>query len=482
VARDDEKPAELSFVDRDRRAWLWEHGADERERLADERERLADEREALADERDRLADAHERRLDRRARDWSGRHSDDAIEHAEAEAAIERAEASVARAEAELARAKEAAERVAARAALGSARADRVDAAQRLGATTNDEEFAWLADRRDFVAADRETSANDRDMVADLRDDKADKREHQADKREKTANAREQLMDDRAGKAMQSDQQLVDHARQRSRRDQRRQVAATERRRSAGDRNRLAQDWGSPTYGPMLMASFGELARELLAFERPEELLHQVLKFTVGAVPGCDYASVTLWRDAHVVETAASHAIAAELDETQFGTGAGPTLQSLHSADPVHVQNLDSATAWPLLAAAARDVGVASALSHALFVRRSAQWSSQGTFTLYGTTPDAFTTESQEFVSVIAAYLSVAVAVAQRRHDLDQREAALHRALSTRDVIGQAKGILMERQRLSAGEAFDLLRRASQRLNVRVADVAQKLAETGQLPE
>jgi AmiR/NasT family two-component response regulator len=77
---------------------------------------------------------------------------------------------------------------------------------------------------------------------------------------------------------------------------------------------------------------------------------------------------------------------------------------------------------------------------------------------------------------------VAVAVAQRRHDLDQREAALHRALSTRDVIGQAKGILMERQRLSAGEAFDLLRRASQRLNVRVADVAQKLAETGQLPE
>jgi len=48
-------------------------------------------------------------------------------------------------------------------------------------------------------------------------------------------------------------------------------------------------------------------------------------------------------------------------------------------------------------------------------------------------------------------------------------------LSTRDVIGQAKGILMERQRLSAGDAFDLLRRASQRLNRKLADIAEHLA-------
>jgi len=54
-------------------------------------------------------------------------------------------------------------------------------------------------------------------------------------------------------------------------------------------------------------------------------------------------------------------------------------------------------------------------------------------------------------------------------------------LSTRDVIGQAKGILMERQRLSAGDAFDLLRRASQRLNRKLIDVAEHLTETGELP-
>jgi AmiR/NasT family two-component response regulator len=78
-------------------------------------------------------------------------------------------------------------------------------------------------------------------------------------------------------------------------------------------------------------------------------------------------------------------------------------------------------------------------------------------------------------------VAVAVAVAQRQDEVDRREAALHRGLSSRDIIGQAKCILMERQRLSAGDAFDLLRRVSQRLNRRLTDVAQQLAETGALP-
>jgi AmiR/NasT family two-component response regulator len=69
----------------------------------------------------------------------------------------------------------------------------------------------------------------------------------------------------------------------------------------------------------------------------------------------------------------------------------------------------------------------------------------------------------------------------RAPETTSKTASLHRGLGTRDVIGQAKGILMERRRLSAGDAFDVLRRASQRLNRRVVDVAQHLADTGELP-
>jgi AmiR/NasT family two-component response regulator len=54
-------------------------------------------------------------------------------------------------------------------------------------------------------------------------------------------------------------------------------------------------------------------------------------------------------------------------------------------------------------------------------------------------------------------------------------------MTTRDVIGQAKGILMERQHQPAGAAFDVLREASQRLNRKVSDIAEHLAATGELP-
>ena len=55
-------------------------------------------------------------------------------------------------------------------------------------------------------------------------------------------------------------------------------------------------------------------------------------------------------------------------------------------------------------------------------------------------------------------------------------AQLRQALQSRDVIGQAKGILMERRGISADEAFDVLRRASQSLNIKLTTVAQTLVD------
>jgi AmiR/NasT family two-component response regulator len=50
------------------------------------------------------------------------------------------------------------------------------------------------------------------------------------------------------------------------------------------------------------------------------------------------------------------------------------------------------------------------------------------------------------------------------------------------VIGQAQGILIERERITADEAFDILRRASQHLNRRLREVARDLVDTGETPE
>jgi hypothetical protein len=480
-----------STQDRKAQADMWQASADERERLADERDRLADERDTLGSERDRLAERHDRALDRReaaqvASAIPDRMSEDAVEDVAAtEAALRRAEAGVLRAEQELARAREAAARVEARAGLRMAATERAEAAERADQAEDTQERAWLADRRDFIAADRELAADARDLLADQRDGSARLRDELADDRERASLAREQQLGRprRTGTPSASPVGGADPVSTdlRAAAEYRRSTAAASRQTAKEDRARAAAAWGPHAYGPTLVASFAGFARDLFRSEELTDALPQVLKFTVDAVAGCDSASITLWRQGRTVDTVASDPVAGELDELQFGAGLGPAPEALHSEQPVYVSDLTRSSALPLLAASATEHGVASVLSHGLFVHQPAQWSALGTFTLYSSTADAFSDDDLEFGSVLAAYVAVAVNVAHLRTEVDRRQAALHRGLTSRDVIGQAKGILMERQRLSAGEAFDVLRRASQRLNRKLADVAQYLAETGELP-
>jgi ANTAR domain/GAF domain len=479
--------------ERARRADLWQAGADERERLADERERLADEREALADERERLADHHEHRQDRREADQPLRAAPtgglDRAEMAATRAALRHAEAGVQRAEAELARKRKAAARVRARATRLAAGSERAAASQQAEEAVEADERAWLADRRDFVAAERHHRADERDKIADQREEIAGLRERVADDRERELLERERRFDQagpagrRAGAApLLGDREPGTGLSARADAQRQRESAAAGRRAAADARTRAAATWAPEAYGPRLLASFAPLARQLFSSQDMADVLAQVVSFTVEAVAGCDCASITLYRHGRLVDSVTSDPIAAELDDIQFATGIGPGPEAMQSKNPVYVADLADSARWPVLAATAAQLGMASALCHGLFLHRPAQWSALGVFNLYGVTPASFSGEDQEFGSILAAYVSVTVAMAQRRDEVERREAALHRGLSTRDVIGQAKGILMERQHLSAGEAFDVLRRASQRLNRKLADVAEQLAETGDLPE
>ncbi|WP_433360658.1 ANTAR domain-containing protein [Actinoplanes sp. CA-142083] len=477
----------VSPEERRRRADLWEAGSDERERLADERERLADERESLADERERLADRQEHAQDARDADRASG-DDDAAEAAATQAAVHRAEAAVRRAEAELERTRQAAARIRARAELRTARGERLATARLAQQAVDAEESAWLAERRDFVAAERDGQAGERDALADRRDEVAGRRERQADERERELLDRERRFEqatparrrDRAARLTAGADPAAD-AEARADGERQRERAAAGRHAAARDRALAAEAWGPQPYGPMLLAAFAPLARQLFGSDELNDVLARVLKFTVGAVAGCDHAGLTLYQHGRVVGTVTSDAVAAELDDLQFATGIGPAPAALNGDQPVHAADLTAAPGWPVLAATAGELGVASALCFGLSVQRPAQWSALGTLTLYSATPDAFSDDDQEFGSILAAYVGIAVAMAQRHDEVDRREAALHRGLSTRDVIGQAKGILMERQRLSAGEAFDVLRRVSQRLNRKLSDVAEQLAETGELP-
>jgi len=445
---------------------LWESVADERERLADERDLLADERDHLADEREAIADRHDQALDRRA-------DSDSPDRAEATARLRRAEAAVQRAQADLLRAQQAVTRADARAVRRTARQQRVAAAAAARETTGEQDLAWLLDRRDFVAVERERIALHRDSEAQRRDETAAQRERLADAREREALDRERHLDDAQM------QQRTAGRRQREAAAAARRTNAAARRTSADARASMAQQWGPQLYGPTLLASFADLTREVFGSDDLGGLLPRVLKFVVAAVPGCRSAAVTLWRDGRVVEAIGSDAHATELDDASAVDG--PVLDVLRDGYPVHVPRIGDPPRWPRFEAAASRLGVASALQHGMFAH-APDWTPLGVLSLYGAASDAFTVEDEEFALIVAPFLSTAIAVAQRREHVERREAALHRALSSRDVIGQAKGILMERQRMSAGDAFDLLRRVSQHMNRKLSEVAEHLTQTGELPK
>ena len=126
--------------------------------------------------------------------------------------------------------------------------------------------------------------------------------------------------------------------------------------------------------------------------------------------------------------------------------------------------------WQDKGKGAADKGVGSLLSFQLFVTGD----NLGALNLYATQPHAFDEESESVGLVFASHASIALAGAQQ-------EERLRTAIASRDLIGQAKGILMERFRITADQAFRVLVGASSRTNRRLADIAAELCSTGELP-
>jgi GAF domain-containing protein len=214
----------------------------------------------------------------------------------------------------------------------------------------------------------------------------------------------------------------------------------------------------------------ELAADFADAPSLEELLDRALSLAVEIVPGCEQAGISLLQN-RVVETPASVGeLAAHCDKLQEQLGDGPCVTALLEADVIRVDDMQSEQRWPEFAAGALQVGVRSLLACRLATQRD----KLGALNLYSTEPQAFTSESEAMAIGYAAHVSLALSA------LD-REANLRQAMKSRELIGQAMGILMERHRITASQAFDVMVHASQRTNIKLRTIADELVRTGTLP-
>jgi len=136
---------------------------------------------------------------------------------------------------------------------------------------------------------------------------------------------------------------------------------------------------------------------------------------------------------------------------------------------VRVVDLRDDSRWPVLGERADALGVRSMLCFQLYVHGD----SMGGLNVLSSKPNAFDEDAEIVGAMIATHAAIALADSQKLEDL-------RHALVNRDLIGQAKGILMERFKIDADQAFALLTRVSQDRNVKLHRLAEELATTGTL--
>lgn len=221
----------------------------------------------------------------------------------------------------------------------------------------------------------------------------------------------------------------------------------------------------------LAQALADLARRLQRQSDPLSVMQVIVAAVPGTIPGAEDATVSLVHNRkRVLSAAFTSERARRFDELQQETHQGPCLDAMYLQQTVRVDDLSADARWPQLARRATvELGVASMLSFQLFVHAN----DLGSLNLLAGRPNAFTDESERTGLLFASHAAIALADAQ---DLDNVSTALNR----RDVISQAKGILMERYKITAPMAFALLAKTSQETNTRVYDVAEILTQTGLL--
>ena len=346
----------------------------------------------------------------------------------------------------------------------------------MAAQSPEVEHQWAVEKRDFVGDRRDELADDRDVAGDLRELTADAREQALDQRERELDAREAELG-LAGPVHPSARR-VDARTARERARQHRDESAIERRAAAGAREDATDRRleATPTTG--LASAFALIAENLYAAGSYDDVLLRIAETAVSTVAGCQMASVTV-SEAGVYRTASTTDVSASaVDQAQYDAREGPSLDAVET--PVVYAKAFPDNRWPTLAARPAELGAGSAASYRLAAGSLGTAGAGGSLNTYGAHPEAFSDEAQQIGLILAAYASMAAKAIRDRDALEEVAQQLHQALLTRDVIGQAKGILMERLKLTPEQAFDALRQASNQLNEKLHAVAFRIAETGEL--
>lgn len=213
------------------------------------------------------------------------------------------------------------------------------------------------------------------------------------------------------------------------------------------------------------------------YSRPDAdsatVIAELAEHAAAEIPGAQYAGITVTRDhKHIETTAATHVWPVLLDKIQQRYREGPCLTAAWEEKVIHVADLETEERFPRYRRdALAETPIRSIMAFQLFIAGQ----TMGALNVYAESPNVFGETARTLGLVFAAHSSVVWNSARRDEQFKQ-------ALASRDTIGQAKGMIMERYGVDAVRAFDLLRKLSQDSNVPLIQIAAELVDKAQSSE
>jgi GAF domain-containing protein len=205
----------------------------------------------------------------------------------------------------------------------------------------------------------------------------------------------------------------------------------------------------------------------------ESALQQIVELVCAALDSCSMAGVTLLDPSGPHTVAATNEVTERVDGFQYKVESGPCLDAYRNQVMNRVDSTEQDARWPEFFELARSEGVRSVLSYPLVVHSDGI----GALNLYGEHEYAFDEDDERIGQAFATHATITLTHARGSWRNGKARESLERALETRGIIDQAKGILMARTGTDADQAFESMRRASQRSNRKVFDLAREIVES-----
>jgi GAF domain-containing protein len=218
----------------------------------------------------------------------------------------------------------------------------------------------------------------------------------------------------------------------------------------------------------LSAALAAVAQTLAAEEDLTAVINRTCQLAVATIDRCAHADIMLMAAGDVVTAPGSTDwIGTRVVSIEAQFNEGPCIDATRTGVAVLAPDLNRERRWPrFVPRCLAETPVKSMIGLPLLVGGTPI----GAIDIYADEPNSFSEEDCAVGALYAAHAAIAFTAARERQQL-------HEALMSRDLIGQAKGIIMAQSQVGSDEAFDLLRRASQRLNEKVTIVAQRVVES-----